>query len=552
LIKERFSRCAKYGTGYDEIFLLTDVNGRNLWVRSIGEAEYNEQGKIIAVQGAFQDVDELIRTKDQLAEIQQDLYDTLEQISDAFFLLDDEWRFIFINKKAEQLLQQPKNALLGNNVWQCFPEAIGSVFQLQYQQAVSDKVTVQFDEYFAPLDCHFDVTAYPTHNGLAVYFRDITHQKQQAEQLARSASLQQQAQQLDALAQLTGGIAHDFNNLLTVIVSNAELLTETLQHQPEALKSAQLCLQAAQKASTLTRYLLGFGRRQLLKPEILPLKALVDDALPLILHALGDKVSFQLKPIRQDINVKLDKEQFSLALLSLVINAKEAMPQGGIITLTTELASADIIAQYQLPERDYVQLRLTDNGPGIAANLQQKVFDPFFTTKTVGSGFGLGLSFVHGFIQQSGGTAFIDSRFSEGCSICLLLPYQAANVSSTLLPEHHKRLLLVEDDELLLQHLTVLLEREGYEVTPVVSADDAYQQIINESYDYLFADIVTPGTLSGVTLAKQARGIQPTLRILLTSGYNNIDSDKVEAELPFHFIAKPYKTANLLSMLTTL
>lgn len=552
LVKERFNRCAKYGTGYDEIFQLIDLNGRALWVREVGEAEFDEQGNIIAVQGAFQDVDELISTKDQLAEVQQDLYDTLEQISDAFFLLDDDWRFIFINQRAEHLLRKPRSNLLGKNVWHCFPEAIGSVFQLQYQFAVTNKTTVQFDEYFAPLDCHFDVTAYPTHNGLAVYFRDISQQKQQAEQLTRSASLQQQAQLLDALAKLTGGIAHDFNNLLTVIVSNTELLTEYLQHQPVALKSAELCLQAAQKASVLTQHLLAFGRRQLLKPQTLSLKAIVDDAMPLLRHALNDSITLSLDPVAADFIVELDKEQFSLVLLSLVINAKESMPEGGKINLMAGAASPSTITQYQLLNKQYVQLRITDNGPGIPESLQQKAFEPFYTTKTVGAGFGLGLSFVYGFMQQSGGTVYIDSHYQDGCSICLLLPLATANVNNTTSPKQTKRLLLVEDDELLLQHLTVLLGREGYAVTPVQSADDARRHIDTESFDYLFADIITPGTLTGITLAKQACVIQPKIKILLSSGYSNISAYGEDNTTSTQFIAKPYKTAELLRTLKKL
>lgn len=549
LIKERFNRCVQYGTGFDEILQLIDLYGKAIWVRSIGEAEYNETGKIIAVQGAFQDVDELIRTKDQLAEVQQDLYDTLEQISDAFFLLDDKWRFVFINCKAEQLLRQPKKDLLGKNVWDCYPEAVGSIFQQQYELAVNAKKTVQFDEYFAPLDCHFDVTAYPTHSGLAIYFRDISKQKMLDEQLERSASLQQQAQQLDALAKLTGGIAHDFNNLLTVIVSNAELLTEIVKDQPQVQKSAHLCLLAAKKASNLTRHLLAFGRRQLLKPESLSLTTLLENALPLLKHALGDSISLCYRPTAADFFIELDKEQFSLALLSLVINSKEAMPEGGIINISVEEVSDTTITQFRLPHQAYVQLRLSDNGPGLPANLREKAFEPFFTTKTVGEGFGLGLSFVYGFMQQSGGTAYIDDDYRDGCSVCLLLPLKVANQKSNLKSKH---LLLVEDDELLLQHLTVILDRAGYIVTKALTADEAKQRIELGRFDYLFTDIVTPSKISGVELAQQAKAMQPELKILLTSGYTAFHQEQLEPATAFNFIAKPYKTSELLAALENL
>ncbi|SNY45907.1 PAS domain S-box-containing protein [Arsukibacterium tuosuense] len=554
LVKERFNRCAQYGTGYDEICQLIDLHGNALWVRAIGEAEYDDKGQIVAVQGAFQDVDELIRTKDQLAEVQQDLYDTLEQISDAFFLLDDNWRFIFINRTAEQLLRKPKRNLLDKNVWHCYPEAVGSVFQQQYELAATNKVTVQFDEYFAPLDCHFDVTAYPTHNGLAVYFRDISRQKQLAAQLERSTNLQQQAQQLDALAKLTGGIAHDFNNLFTVIISNTELLTETLQQQPAALKSAQLCLQAAQKATNLTRHLLAFGRRQLLKPEKLSLAVLVESAIPLLRHALNDSIELSWQQLDEQSMIELDKEHFSLALLSLVINAREAMPHGGKIVLTTEPALPEVFTQYKLTQPYYVQLRVTDNGPGMADNVRQKAFEPFFTTKMVGEGFGLGLSFVYGFMQQSGGTAYIDDNASKGCSICLLIPVhtaaaQTANKGSLLQKD---RLLLVEDDELLLQHLTVVLQRAGYDVMAVPTADEAKLQIEHHHFNYIFSDIVTPGAISGSTLAHLASTLQPDIKILLTSGYSGVGPHEQGAASPFSFIAKPYNTAELLARIANL
>lgn len=545
-VKEYFNRCIQYGTSFDEILQLVDLNGKTIWVRSIGEAEYDDKGQIIAVQGAFQDIDELMRTKNQLAKVQQDLYDTLEQISDAFFILDENWCFTFINKKAQQLLQQSKSELLNKNVWSCFPDAVNSKFQQQYQLAVANNTTVQFDEYFAPLNCHFNVTAYPNTNGLAVYFRDITKQKQVEKQLEQSASLQQQAQQLDAIAKLTGGIAHDFNNLLTVIVSNTELLTEKLTQIPEALKSAKLCLLAAQKATKLTKHLLAFGRRQLLQPERILLTELLDHTIPLLNHALDDSVELSCFSIQEKVIVEIDKEQFSLVLLSLVINANEAMPFGGKITITTEPAPVDLIAQFQLLKQDYIKLKITDNGPGMSTDVREKAFEPFFTTKSVGEGFGLGLSFVYGFLQQSSGTVYIEDS-SSGCSICLLLPTKA-NKNNKVTPKGN-RLLLVEDDELLLQHLTKIVKHAGYDVTSVVTADEAKELIDKSVFDYILADIITPGTLSGITLAKYAALVQPNIKILLTSGYTDTEQSQARQ---FKFIAKPFNTAGLLTTLKTL
>lgn len=551
LIKERFNRCARYGTGYDEIFQLIDQSGKTIWVRSIGEAEYNDQGEIIAVQGAFQDVNEIIITKGELAEVQQDLYDTLEQISDAFFLLDNDWQFVFVNRKAADLMHSSKDQLVGKNVWQCFPDAVGSIFQLQYERALKEHITVQFDEYFTPLNCTFSVTAYPTRNGLAVYFRDVTEQQNIATQLERSANLQQQAHQLDALAKLTGGIAHDFNNLLTVIISNAELLTEQLAQRPDDLKSAQLCQLAALKAANLTKHLLAFGRQQLLKPEKVTLNGLFDSAIPLVRHALIEKIKLSYQPSHLFIETNFDKEQFALALLNLVMNAQDAMPEGGTISIYSETAPQAILKQYQLPkDQDFIQVKIADTGIGISEQVRTKAFEPFFTTKATGEGFGLGLSFVYGLMQQSGGMAYIENIDSGGCCVSLVLPI--LNPGQTYCSESAitKILLLVEDDELMRCHLTLILQRDGYSVTGVCSADKAFIVLTNQHFDFLLCDEVIPGNKNGKDLASQFLQIQPHLKVLMIS-------DHLYKELPpivgcFPCITKPFSSAALLEKLCEL
>lgn len=553
LVKERFNRCVIYGESFDDVFQIIDLHGNCIWVRAIGEPEYSKDGHICAVHGAFQDVDELINTKDQLADVQRSLYQTLEQISDAFFLLDHDWCFVFLNNKAEQLLRQPRSELLGKNVWHCFPDAVGTLFQLQYQRAVSNNITVQFDAFFAPLETHFAVTAYPTQNGLAVYFEDITAQKQLSEQLERSASLQQQAQHLDAIAKLTGGIAHDFNNLLTVIISNTELLYDKLGHQPDALKSAQLCMLAAQKAANLTRHLLAFGRKQVLKPRKVTLQQLIDGAMPLLTHALSEHITMHYLPPVLEASLHIDTEQFALAMLNIVLNAQDAMPTGGQLDIYTEPVAESMLAQHlSTADGEYILIKIADNGPGMTAQAQQKAFEPFFTTKAHGEGFGLGLSFVYGFTQQSGGTAFIDTHYTKGCCICLLLPIKVKGqpVMATLPQKDKTQLLLVEDDILLQQHLNHLLTHQGYQVTAVRSADEGMLLLKQQQFDILLSDIVTPGKEDGNVLAKTAKAEYPKIKVLLTSGFNvMVHSDLAQS---FPFIAKPFTTADLLAKLSAL
>lgn len=557
IVKERFIRCSQYGDSFDEILQLTDVNNKLIWVRSIGEAEYDSLGNIVAVRGSFQDIDELIRTKNELSTVQQSLYETLEQISDAFFLLNREWQFTYINNKAEQLLQSGKKQLLGNSIWDCFPAAVNTTFEQQYKLAIKNNTTVRFTEYFEPFEQFFEVNAYPTPHGLAVYFRDVTEQKLLARQIERSASLQQQAHQLDALGKLTGGIAHDFNNLLTVIISNTEVLADNLAGQAALQKSAGLSLQAALKASQLTQHLLAFGRRQVLKPETEKLSVLLHNALLLLRHVLPANISLAMSPVSDRLWLTIDKTQFEMALLNIVINAREAMPQGGEIVISAEAASTNVLQQYDLPTaKNYIKLAISDTGQGMTEQVKDKAFEPYFTTKAVSDGYGLGLSMVYGFVQQSGGTAYIDNGQSSGCCICLILPATdspASLAQPDCEPEIKNRLLLVEDDELLQKHLAFVLNRAGYRVSCANSADEAEQLIRHNPYDILLSDIVTPGKLSGIELARWVKEHFPAIKILLNSGYYNIEkenSHKLQSD--FTFIAKPYKTADLLSILSRL
>ena len=555
LVKERFLRCSHYGTGFDDIFQLIDTNNRRFWVRAIGEAEYDEQGTIIAVCGAFQDVDELIRTQDSLAEVQQNLYDTLERISDAFFLLDDDWEFTYINTRAEQMLKQNKSELLNRNVWECFPDAVGSIFEQQYQLAVAEEKTVRFDAFFAPLETHFEVSAYPMPTGLAVYFRDITEKIELSKQIERSATLQRHAHQLDALAKLTGGIAHDFNNLLTVILSNTELLMEHLQQQPDLLKSANLTLSATQKATSLVHYLLAFGRQQKLAPELIGLANLLVNTEALMKHAIPSNIFLINQPIDENVYIEIDKTQFEMAMLHIIINAKEAMPDGGVVSLEAEIAAPLLAEEYDLDRtKKYIQLSISNTGNSTASKYGEKVFQPFFTTKALGDGFGLGLSFVHGFIQQSGGMVYIDQSYTKGFRICLLLPaHMSAKISGEdVSSSNKKRLLLVEDDELLMQHLCTILSRESYQVTAVASADEAMALVKESQFDILFSDIITPGKMDGIALAHHAKEAIPGIKILLNSGYFDFNAKDAKYQGEFSFITKPYKTAELLTKLISL
>lgn len=455
LVKERFSRCAQYGTGFDEILQLV-VHDKPIWVRSIGEAEYDDQGNIIAVRGAFQDVNELIQTKDELSSVRQHL-----------------------QQSQEKVLQ---------------------------------------------------VTT-------------------------RSQSMQQQAQQLDTLAQLTGGIAHDYNNLLTVIISNNEFLTEELKTDTELHKSALLSLTAAQKASRLTQHLLAFGQQQILQPERLELKTLLDDTVRLIGHLLPNNIQLNVEDLVGPAGLLIDKTRFEVALLNLTINAREAMPDGGLLTLKASYAEPQELVLHQLKTTTpYLKLQLTDSGHGMSDEVRQHAFEPYFTTKALGEGYGLGLSMVYGFTQQSHGAVYVDPNQTKGCTLCMLLPLCNTEQHEPDTDYRTKnRLLLVEDDELLQQHLALVLTKAGYQVTTAATADAAPAVIQSQTIDIVLSDIVTPGQTDGIALARWIKRHFPAIKVLLNSGYYEIAEDKQNSMLEdVEFIAKPYKTADLLQKLQSI
>ena len=454
-----------------------------IWVRSVGEAERDDCGNVIAVYGALQDITELVHARQQAEKLNQRLYETLEHISDAFLTLDSNWCYIYLNAQAERLLNKKRQQLIGVNIWQAFPDARGTAFEEHFSNTMRNKITSRFTEFYPPLNTWFEVSVYPASDGLAIYFRDVTERIEMENRL-------RQAQKMEAIGHLTGGIAHDYNNLLTVIISNTELLTEQLPKHSEQYKSADLSLAAAQKAAGLTQHLLAFGQRQTLKPEQLSLHSLLDNAGSLLRHITPQNISLSTQIRCQSVMLHLDKTRFEMALLNIAINAREAMPDGGTLCLTASLASAELVRQHALDEsRQYINITLSDTGPGMSDEVKRRAFEPFFTTKAMAQGYGLGLSMVYGFTLQSGGIACINAPRSEedelkndshtGCSVSLILPVSSHHTTLQNHDEHvshsgaTNRLLLVEDDALLQQHLVLILSKAGYQVTTADSADEA-------------------------------------------------------------------------------
>jgi PAS domain S-box-containing protein len=445
-------------------------------------------------------------------------------ISDGVCSLDRAWRFTFLNEQAERLFGRDRDELLGHVIWDEFPEAVGGVFESEYRRARTEGIAVSFEQYFVPLDIWLSVRVFPHDKGLTIYFRDTTKQRETESRL-------RQSQKMDAIGQLTGGIAHDFNNLLTVILGNADVIEEYLVDAPALIQSqASVIRRAGERAAELTHRLLAFARRQPLDPRRTNVNALIADIEEMMRRTLSESYDIELVRGAGIWKAIVDPHELENAILNLAINARDAMPHGGKLTIETcnSAVDADYAAINEMEPGQYVVIAVSDTGSGMTNEVKAKAFDPFFTTKPEGKGSGLGLSMVFGFASQSGGLVKIYSELGQGTTVKIYLPRALDNVEveyqrvATIEPikRGSERILLVEDDELVLQHTARSLTSLGYKVTECSTGEDAVK-ILREGkvFDMMLTDVVLGAGLSGKQVAVQAVDITPSLKVLFMSGY---------------------------------
>jgi signal transduction histidine kinase/CheY-like chemotaxis protein len=361
-----------------------------------------------------------------------------------------------------------------------------------------------------------------------------------------------QAQKIEAIGQLTGGVAHDFNNLLMVISGGLEMLDR--QTDPARRKRLMDGMrQAAGRGSGLTRQLLAFSRRQELKPQTVDLARQVGGMRELLDRSLRGDVHVVIDLSPDLWPVEVDASELELVVLNLAVNARDAMPRGGTIKITAENEAARPEVSDQ---GDFVRLVIADDGCGMTPEVQARVFEPFFTTKDIGKGSGLGLAQVHGFAQQSGGKIEIDSEVGKGTTISLLFPRSPNRPASD---QHHMvdlhvesrrakaagNILLVEDDDEVAALVSEMLEELGFEVVRAATAAAALGALANSrTVDLVFSDIMMPGGMNGVELAKEIRLRRKDLPILLTSGYSEAAKQAAETQ-GIKILRKPYQLAEL-------
>ena len=376
--------------------------------------------------------------------------------------------------------------------------------------------------------------------GFAKITRDITERRDAQLKLEQMQKHLAESQKLDALGQLTGGVAHDFNNLLMVISGGIHTLKKGVGDNARLQHAVATIEAAVKRGASLTSQLLTFARRQSVNPQPIDLAERIEAIRDVLYTGVGSGVALTFNIGRDVWPVTVDISELETALVNLVINARDAMPMGGTITIAARNRAAIGDAG------DHVAISVEDTGTGIAPDVLGKIFDPFFTTKPIGKGTGLGLSQVHGFAHQAGGTVEVESELDKGTKITVLLPRESAHPKAVVQDVADAggsgTVLLVEDNPEVASVSCSLLEQLGYTVRRVSDAETALREVERDGIDLVFSDIVMPGKIDGLGLARRLKEIRPDLPILLATGYSDAAAN---ARGNFPILRKPYEIHEL-------
>lgn len=344
--------------------------------------------------------------------------ENLESMSDAFFTLDSEWRFTYLNPQATVLVDRDRLELVGKRIWDEFPVTVGSRFESEYRRAVRDQVPVRFEDTYEPLGITFEVRAYPVVTGLAVYFRDISEER------LRDARLHQ-TERLEMLGQMTAGIVHDFTNLLAATGGFAAM-GEADAPDEEIAQYFREITGANRKALALTRRLLAFTRQEEMSPGLMDANEVIHGLSSLLYQLMPPGIQLHLSLASGEVKVFVDRSKLEQMVLNLVVNSRDAIEGSGSVTITTSVENPAGI-KHGLGG-SFAWIQVVDTGMGIPEEIRSHIFDPFFTTKGPGGGTGLGLATLRGIVSQSGGAVYVDSQEGEGTTMTIALP--SAPVSS--------------------------------------------------------------------------------------------------------------------------
>ena len=517
-------------------------------------------GEIIGASKIARDITERKRTETALSKETEERQRIFETSQDLILVTDASGNLIQVSPSVTKILGYRPEEMVGHSAVDFIhPDDLDStrqemraarrgqqqvrIFEARYPHKDGRTVTLEWlGSWSEPVQRHFFIG------------RDLT-EKQAAEAHLR------QVQKMDAIGQLTGGVAHDFNNILTVITGTIGILAEAVEDRPELASIARLIDDAAERGAQLTKHLLAFARKQPLQPKEIDVNSLILEAGKLLHPTLGEQIEISPKLDENAWPTMVDPSQLTTAVLNLALNARDAMPRSGKLTLETGNVHLDedyVRLNPEVAPGDYVMIAVSDTGTGIPAALLEKVFDPFFTTKEVGKGTGLGLSMVFGFVKQSGGHIKIYSEEGHGTSVKIYLPRstgkgaQASDLLTSMAVEGgSETVLVVEDDVLVRKYVLTQVASLGYSTLEASNAAEALKIIENGAEVHLlFTDVIMPGGMNGRQLVDEALKRRPSLKTLFTSGYTeNAILHHGRLDEGVLLLAKPYRKPELARMI---
>jgi PAS domain S-box-containing protein len=543
------------GTDSDLHVQFARAGGRKLWARVIIKGE-RRGGQTVRLHGTVQDVTELVVAERQLRET-RDFYElTLNAVPTPISYISRELVVTYANRALEDWLGAARSEMLGKPAGEVFADSIetahphidtvfgGEAVHVR-QSGLRNGIMREWQIHLVP-----QLDASGTVMGFFSIVYDLTEQKRLESRLL-------QAQKMEAIGQLTGGIAHDFNNLLGVVIGNLQLLERSIAETPTLARKVHTAMRAAIRGADLTRRLLAFARREILDPAVLDLNRQLSGLTELMQRTIGDSIDVRMVQAPGLWHTLADAGQFENVILNLAINARDAMPEGGRLTVRTKNTTLDALfcsAYPQIEPGEFVSVSVSDTGSGIEPEVLKRVFEPFFTTKESGKGSGLGLAMVHGFAEQAGGIATIQSTPRSGTTVTILLPRchqeQQAYVDTIVTkfaPGGDETILVVEDDADLRETVVTALEQLGYRALAAANAAAALRVLSGgERIDLLFTDVMMPGGMLGPALAKRARELRPQIGVLFTTGYaENAVLAGTAGLTSADIISKPYRNEDL-------
>ncbi len=683
-IEAALQACLRDGTPFDLELEVDTHAGRRIPVRAIGEAERDADGRIVRVVGAFQDITELRHATVEAQQAADRLTVTFESMTDAFFTVDRDWRFTFVNARAGQLLQRDPGDLLGRGIWEEFPEAVGTDVHQAYRAAMDGAGTQEVAEYhYPPLDTWFSVTAYPSEQGVAVYFQDVTRERAlRIERQEREAVLQRQAalldeaqdailvrdldhritfwnagaerlygwtagealgrsarellydgaddvdaataevlangswsgdltqrtkvgervvvagrwslirggdgapeailaintditerqrieqqllraQRMESLGTLAGGVAHDLNNVLSPILLAAELLQLT-DRSPQEAEQLAMIHSSARRGADLVTQVLSFARGVEGKRIPIDVPSLFTEIQRIVLDTFPKDIATAFDLPRHPPRLVGDATQIQQVLLNLAINARDAMPSGGRLTIGAGVVDIDdqyLAATPHAAPGSYVRIEVEDTGTGMPPDVRERIFEPFFTTKPHGAGTGLGLSTSVAIVESHGGFVHVSSEPGKGSRFRVYLPVATAGVGdppAAVEPEPPPRgegqLILVVDDEAAVRTMTrQTLEAHGYDVLEAANGAAAIARYVQHQQDValVLTDMMMP-FMDGPATIHALQDLDPGVTIVSASGLHGSGKVAQAAAAGItHFIPKPYTTDTLLRTLAS-